>query len=222
MYYDLCLNFDNSSINLNNFQNLSELITSGICDGFKILAINTIRLGNISINETIKEIYIDIEKAFNSYSLKFLNSSSENLNFLNFKDIKILRRITFEISDNKEIYQFTNPPSSMKAYDIISVIPKNEKIFEVCCNDLNVDLITINFDEKMNFFLKKSLILSALDKNIFFEIQYNGFITDNSKRAIFISNILMLLEITKGKNFIISSGSDNYLDHRSPYDIINL
>ena len=223
MYYDLCVNYDPSLINLNNFQNLSELITSGICDGFKIFAINTLRSGIITNNESIKDINIDIEKAFNAYSLKFLNSSSDSLSMLNFKDIKLLRRITFEISDTKEIYQITNLMPSLKAYDIVAIIPKNEKIFELACNnDLNVDLITINFDEKINFFLKKSLILSALDNNIFFEILYNGFITDNSKRAVFISNILMLLEITKGKNLIISSGSENYIDHRSPYDIINL
>ena len=152
MYYDLCLNYDKYLIDINNFQNISELITSGICDGIKLFAINTNHIGNLPLNETMKDININIEKAFNSYSLKFLNSSSDALNMLNFKDIKILRRITFEISDTKEIFQFTNPQPSMKAYDLVSIIPKNEKIFEMVCNDLNVDLITINLDEKMNFF----------------------------------------------------------------------
>lgn len=222
MYYDLCLCYDFTFQNLEKFQIISELITSAICDGYRILAVNINKKGALNNNDIAKDLNFDIKNIFNSYSIKFLNSSSENFNFFNFDDIKILKRVTIEINDTKELYQFSNPTPSLKSYDILAITPKNEKMFELACNDINVDIISINFDEKMNFFLKKSLIQSAVTKNIFFEIVYNGFIVDNSKRAIFISNVLMLLEITKGKNLIISSGADNFIDHRSPYDIVTM
>jgi RNase P/RNase MRP subunit p30 len=222
MYYDLCLNHDFSFQNLEKFQIISELITSAICDGYRILALNINKKGVVNSNDIVKDLNFNIKNIFNSYSIKFLNSSSKNFDFFNFDDIKILKRITIEINESKELYQFSNPTPSLKSYDIVAIIPKNEKIFELACNDVNVDIITISFDEKMNFFLKKSLIQSAVAKNIFFEIIYNGLIIDNSKRAIFISNVLMLLEITKGKNLIISSGADNFIDHRSPYDIVTM
>ena len=222
MYYDLCLNYDFSIQNIEKFQVISELLTSAICDGYRILAININKKGILNNNDIVKNLDFDIKNIFNSYSIKFLNSSSQDFNFFNFEDLKILKRVTIEINDSKELYQFSNPTPSLKSYDILAIIPKNEKMFELACNDINVDIISINFEEKMNFYLKKTLILSAASKNIFFEIIYNGFILDNSKRAIFISNVLMLLEVTKGKNIIISSGTDNFIDHRSPYDIVTM
>lgn len=223
MYYDLCLNHDFSFQNAEKFYLISELITSAICDGYRIIALNINKKGVLNNNDIIKTFEFDIKNIFNTYSIKFLNTGSEDFNtFFNFKDVKLLKRVTVDINDSKELYQFSNPSSALKSYDILAISPKNEKIFELACGDVNVDIISINLDEKMNFFLKKSLILSAISKNIFFEIIYNGFITDNSKRAVFISNVLMLLEITKGKNLIISSGADNFIDHRSPYDIVTL
>lgn len=222
MYCDLCLNYDFSIQILENFQVISELLTSAICDGYRILALNINKKGILNNNDIVKNLDFDIKNIFNSYSIKFLNSSSQDFNFFNFEDLKILKRVTIEINDSKELYQFSNPTPSLKSYDILAIIPKNEKMFELACNDINVDIISINFEEKINFYLKKTLILSAVSKNIFFEIIYNGFILDNSKRAIFISNVLMLLEVTKGKNIIISSGADNFIDHRSPYDIVTM
>ncbi len=222
MYYDLCLNYDSTFLNLEKFQVISELLTSAICDGYRIMALNISKKGVLNSNDISKDLNFDIKNIFNSYSIKFLNSSSEDFNFFSFEDIKILKRVTIEINDTKELYQFSNPSPSLKSYDILAISPKNEKMFELACTDINVDIISVNFDEKMNFFMKKSLIQSAVTKNVFFEIVYNGFIVDNSKRAIFISNVLVLLEITKGKNLIISSGADNFIDHRSPYDIITM
>lgn len=93
-------------------------------------------------------------------------------------------------------------------------------MFELSCGDLNVDIITIPLEEKINFNLKKNLIRAGINRGIFFEINYCEFIKDYTKRNVYISNVLSILEVTKGKNLIISSGSDNFLYHRSPYDIL--
>jgi len=95
-------------------------------------------------------------------------------------------------------------------------------MFELVCRDINVDIISIPFEDKINFNLKKSQIKEAIDKGTFFEICYGEFVKDISKRSIFISNVLMLAEVTKGRNLIISSGVDNYINHRSQYDIMTM
>jgi ribonuclease P/MRP protein subunit RPP1 len=93
-------------------------------------------------------------------------------------------------------------------------------MFDQSCGDLNVDIVSVPLEEKINFNLKKNLIRAAINKGIFFEISYCEFIKDMNKRTVFISNVLSLLDVTKGKNLILSSGCDNFIYHRSPYDII--
>ncbi len=93
-------------------------------------------------------------------------------------------------------------------------------MFEQSCGDLNVDIVSIPLEEKINFNLKKNMIRAAINRGIFFEICYCEFIKDLQKRSVFISNVLSILDVTKGKNVIISSGCDNFLYHRSPYDIM--
>lgn len=95
-------------------------------------------------------------------------------------------------------------------------------MFEAACGDVNVDIITINHEERINYALKKSLILTAIDRSMFFEITYDDFIRDDNRRSNFISNVLLLLDVTKGKNIIISSSADSFYYHRSPYDIITI
>jgi len=95
-------------------------------------------------------------------------------------------------------------------------------MFELACADLNVDIVCLPLEEKINFNLKKNLIRAAIDRGIFFEICYCDFIKDLQKRSVFISNVLSIFSVTKGQNLIISSGADNFLYHRSPYDIITM
>jgi RNase P/RNase MRP subunit p30 len=226
MYYDLFINYENQLSNLTRekYNDFCELLTSAICDNYSILTTTTTRKGTVQANDlnTYKEKEIDPKLIFQTYSLKFLNSARINPILIDWNNIKILNRLNIEVSDAKDLYQFSNPNAALKSYEILSVAPKNEKVFDSCLIDLNCDIISLTLDEKFNFSIKKHLILSAIDKNVFFEILYTGFIKDQTKRSIFIANVLMLLEVTKGKNVIISSGAENYFDHRSPYDIITI
>lgn len=110
----------------------------------------------------------------------------------------------------------------MKSFDLIGVRPRNEKMFDQSCGDLNVDIVVVPLEEKLNFNLKKNLIRAAINRGIFFEINYSEFIKDANKRSVFISNVLSIIDVTKGKNLILSSGTDNFLYHRSPYDLITM
>ena len=55
---------------------------------------------------------------------------------------------------------------------------------------------------------------------MFFEIEYGKFIIDNESRSNFISNFILLNQVLKGKNLIVSSGAENIFMQRNPEDII--
>ena len=189
-------------------------------DNYNVFGINVTRKGTLNNNDISIFKDFDLNTMYKTYSLKFLNAP--NINELDLSKIKFLKRLTIEISDSKDIFQFNNPNQAMKSYDILAVMPMNEKMFDLVCGDVNADIITINQEEKINFALKKSLILNAINKNVYFEIVYNDFIKDDNRRSVFISNVLLLLDVTKGKNLIISSSSSELFYHRSPYDIITI
>ena len=48
-------------------------------------------------------------------------------------------------------------------------------------------------------------------KNVY-EIEYGKFITDNESRSNFISNFILLNQVLKGKNLIISSGLNDFFN----------
>jgi ribonuclease P/MRP protein subunit RPP1 len=59
-------------------------------------------------------------------------------------------------------------------------------------------------------------------RNVFFELNYSEALHDQNKRRSFISNAMIIIKMTKGKNIILSSDCDHWLNHRSPYDLIAL
>ena len=222
-YCDLCLNKKEETNNLN----FNELLSCAILDNYQILSINQTRKGIIPEEKNINKnnnINTDINKEllqelYTKNSLKFLNVQKKDL--INWDKIKIYNRLTIEISDQKEIFQLTKPNNLLKSFDILAIRPKNDKILENCLmTELNCDIINIDLYEKFSFMSKKKLFQTAADKGIFFEIEYGRFITDNESRSNFISNFILLNQVLKGKNLIISSGAENIFMQRNPEDVM--
>ena len=142
---------------------------------------------------------------------------------INWEKIKIYNRLTIEISEQKEFFQLTKPNNFLKSFDILAIKPKNDKILESCLmSEINCDIINIDLYEKFSFMSKKKLFQTAADKGMFFEVEYGKFITDNESRNGFISNFILLNQVLKGKNLIISSGAENLFMQRNPEDVITI
>ena len=205
--------------------NLYELIVSAIIDGYNIISVSITKKG-INKNEEIPNFDFlkieEIEKIYPQYAIKFLNG--ENIKLINWSKIKILKRLTLEINEPKDIFIFTNPNNYIKFFDIIAIKPLNDKILEgILSGEVNCDIIVIDLNEKFSFMSKKKLLLSSIEKySVFFEINYGKFVVDNESRGLFISNFILFNEILKGKNLILSSGAENYFMHRSPFDVITI
>lgn len=218
-YCDLCLNKKDET----NSLNFNELLSCSILDDYQILSINQNMKGivpedkkqsnnNILNKKLIQELYT-------KNSLKFLNVQKKDL--INWDKIKVFNRITIEIAEQKELFQLTKPNNFIKKFDILAVKPKNDKILESCLMaELNCDIITIDLYDKFSFMSKKKLFQTAADKGMFFEVEYGKFIIDNESRSNFISNFILLKQVLKGKNLIVSSGAENIFMQRNPEDII--
>lgn len=232
MYCDLCLSpsliysKEDVSKNISSFPSeFLELIASSISDSYSILGINKIIRNNISEDKcsNFPLILLDnknLKNVLDKTCIKFLNKC--NVNLINLEKISLLKRVTLEISEQKDLFQLSTNSSNnlLNNYDLISIKPLNDIILESCLTgDLNFDIITLNLDIKFNFLGKKNLIQSAIKKGIFFEFLYGDYISKEANRAGFNSNFLIFNEIVKGDNIIFSSGASNIFEQRSPYDI---
>ena len=223
-YCDLCLNLKDETPNTN----FNELLSCAILDNFQILAINKTCKSLIleeKNKKLIPNIYIInkplLQELYTKNSQKFLNVQKPGL--INWDKIKILSRITIEISEQKDLFLLTKPSDAIKKFDILAIKPKNDKILEnILMSEINCDIITLDLYEKFSFMTKKKLFQTSADKGMFFEVEYGKFITDNESRSNYISNFILLNNVLKGKNLIVSSGAENLFMQRNPEDVITI
>ncbi|KAK1394583.1 polymerase/histidinol phosphatase-like [Heracleum sosnowskyi] len=85
----------------------------------------------------------------------------------------------------------------LKTYDIVAVRPVNQLAFEQACRTCEVDLIAIDFSEKLPFRLKQPLVKAAVERGVCFEITYSSLIMDAQARRQMISSAKLLVDWTK-------------------------
>jgi RNase P/RNase MRP subunit p30 len=94
-------------------------------------------------------------------------------------------RITIPLEDHAGAHQlvrlhqaFPTPQSSsnpiVKSYDILAVVPQNEKTFYQACSSLEVDIIALDMAKKLPFVLKPTSVSQAVARGVMFEIIYSS------------------------------------------------
>ncbi|XP_012688854.1 ribonuclease P protein subunit p30 [Clupea harengus] len=134
------------------------------------------------------------------------------------RPIRVLSRLTVVATDPSHF----RPNAEYKAFDLVAVFPKTEKLFHAACMTFEVDIICVTVTEKQPFHFKRAPVNGAIDRGVFFEIVYTPAIRDSTMRRYTIGNSLGLMETCKGKGVILSSGAEKPLELRGPYDIANL
>lgn len=134
--------------------------------------------------------------------------------------LKVYTRLTAVLSDQSHLHVLSQDPA--KSYDLLAVQPQTDKLFQQCCGSLEVDIIALDMTRRLPFYLKPPQVRQAVERGIHFEILYSPMIMDSTARRHTISTALDLVNLTKGKNLIISSGAEKPIDLRGPYDVINL
>ncbi|KAF7638599.1 hypothetical protein Mgra_00001977 [Meloidogyne graminicola] len=90
-----------------------------------------------------------------------------------------------------------------------------------------VDLITLDgIDEdvgNISWLFKQKIIQSCINVGIYFEITYSRALQSSERRRQLFSYARKLMEITRGGNgIVLSSGADELITLRAPYDVGNL
>ncbi|XP_067408923.1 ribonuclease P protein subunit p30 isoform X2 [Emydura macquarii macquarii] len=178
--------------------------------GYSTVAINHV----IDFKEKKQEIVKPISPSELFPSLPIIQGKS--------KPIKIVTRLTLVVSDPSHCNVLRSTSANIRLYDIIAVFPKTEKLFHVACTNLDVDVICINVTEKLPFYFRRPPVNMAIERGIYFELLYTPAIKDSTMRRYTISNALSLMQISKGKNTVISSAAERPLELRGPYDVANL
>ncbi|XP_066549385.1 ribonuclease P protein subunit p30 [Amia ocellicauda] len=196
------LNITNST----NTKKLQNIIETAAHLGYSTVAINHL----VDLQQKKQEIGKpkDVAELFTQFPIVQGRS----------KPIKVLNRLTLVASDASQF----RPSADFKNYDIVAILAKTEKLFHAACMSFDVDIVCITVTEKQSFHFKRPPVNGAIDRGVYFEINYTPAIKDSTMRRYTISNSLSLMEICKGKNVIISSGAEKPLELRGPYDIANL
>jgi len=70
-----------------------------------------------------------------------------------------------------------------------------------------VDLISVDFGERLPFQIKRASVKIAMERGIFFEIMYSPAISNFRSRREMFSSAKVLINYTHGRNIIVSSAA---------------
>ncbi|KAF8027769.1 hypothetical protein BT93_E0632 [Corymbia citriodora subsp. variegata] len=125
-----------------------------------------------------------------------------------------------ETVSQAQVLNSANPV--LKSYDLVAVRPLNQAVFDHVCEKSEVDIIAIDFSEKLPFRLKLHMVKTAIERGVYFEISYSSLISDPQMRRQVISTAKLLVDWTRGKNLIITSAASSINEIRGPYDVANV
>jgi RNase P/RNase MRP subunit p30 len=90
------------------------------------------------------------------------------------KQLKQYSRLSIHLDDNSQLYTLTANNPILLSYDIVAVCPSNEKLFQQCCQNLEIDIISLDLSHKLPFSVKTPIVQQAIARGIHFEICYSS------------------------------------------------
>lgn len=134
--------------------------------------------------------------------------------------LKFYSRITVPLEDQSQVAVISS--EVVQSFDILAVQPTTDKLYQQACKTLEIDIISFDMTRRLPFHLRFPAIHAAAERGVHFEIIYSTALRSPSERTTVLSIAMDLAIFTKGKNIIITSGAEDVLDFRGPYDIVNL
>lgn len=137
-------------------------------------------------------------------------------------------RATVHLEDEGQLTALTGPSPVLGTYDLVAARVSSaagtiaNKLFAKCCSSLEVDIISIDLASKLPFHLRPQLVAQAVQRGVHFEITYSAALRDSTARRNLISNALLLVRATRGRNLLLSSEARRAIDARSAHDVANL
>lgn len=147
-----------------------------------------------------------------------------------FPKLRLFTRLTLVVSDPSK---FQSLSKISHQFDILAIQPTTEKALQLATANLDIDLISINLNSRLPFFLKHKTVGSGLEKGIKYEIAYagliSGYVSDSMvaasssiARRNFFGNVLQLIRASRSRGLVISSGALQPVQTRNYSDILTL
>ncbi|KAI9806643.1 MAG: hypothetical protein M1825_006100 [Sarcosagium campestre] len=136
-------------------------------------------------------------------------------------NLRILRRCTLVFSDLSQNHRLSTLSSN---YDFLAIRPTNEKCLQQACQSVECALISLDLTVRHPYYFKHSLLRSAINRGVRFELCYAPGITtiDPVARRNLISNATQLIRATRGRGIVVSSEAASAVGVRAPVDVVNL
>ncbi|TKY48468.1 Ribonuclease P protein subunit p30 [Spatholobus suberectus] len=131
-------------------------------------------------------------------------------------------RLTVSVDSPSQAQALNSGNPILKTYDLVAVKPSNQIAFDLACERMEVDIISIDFSAKLPFRLKQPMVKAATQRGVCFEVTYSGFFADIQIRRQLISTAKLLMDWTRGQNIVFSSAAPTVNELRGPCDVANL
>lgn len=159
-----------------------------------------------------------------NFTINHSDKFPKNTNELNpidltlFKDLitatnlKLYTRITLIIDDPSKGQSLSK---ISQEFDIIAAMPISEKGLTLATTNLDIDLLTFQYNQRLPAILKHKSICSCVNRGIKIEIVYGFILRDPQSRRQFIINARNVIRSTRSRGIVISSGANNSLECRN-------
>ncbi|KAL2979555.1 hypothetical protein AAZX31_13G178800 [Glycine max] len=131
-------------------------------------------------------------------------------------------RLTVCVDSASQAQALNSGNPILKTYDLVAVKPLNQIAFDLACERMEVDIISIDFSAKLPFRLKQPMVKAATQRGVCFEVTYSGLFADIQIRRQLISSAKLLMDWTRGQNIVFSSAAPTVNELRGPCDVANL
>lgn len=126
--------------------------------------------------------------------------------------LKIYSRITLVIDDPSKGQSLSK---ISQHYDIIAALPISERGITLATTNLDIDLLTFHYGQRLPTLLKHKSICSCVKRGVKVEIVYAHALRDSQSRRQFISNVRSVIRSSRSRGIVISSGAQSPIECRN-------
>ncbi|AET38710.1 RNA-binding RNA processing protein RPP1 Ecym_3212 [Eremothecium cymbalariae DBVPG len=126
--------------------------------------------------------------------------------------IKIYTRITVVVDDPSKGQSLTKVSSQ---FDIVAAMPISEKGLTLATTNLDIDLLTFEYGNRLPAFLKHKNICSCVNGGVKLEIVYANALRDMQTKRQFIINAKNVIRASRSRGIVVSSGAESPLECRN-------
>lgn len=148
-----------------------------------------------------------------------MNINERFHHFMQETGMKIYSRITLIIDDPSKGQSLSK---ISQAYDIIAALPISEKGITLATTNLDIDILTFDYGQRLPVFLKHKSICSCVKKGIKLEIAYAYALRDIQSRRQFVSNARSVIRSSRCRGIVVSSGAQTSLECRNIIGVTSL